>query len=128
MSKFLNITRTVVLIAMVATFTTTFASGQILSKDELKKAIATASTSDDHERIAKHYDAKAVQLEAEAKDHEEDAAEYAKSSSMHDQKHPMSGQTASHCKLFATRFAEAAKEARLLAADHRQMAKPAKTK
>jgi hypothetical protein len=38
----------------------------------------------------------------------------------------MSGQTAAHCKLFAEKFREAAKQAHQMAADHREMAKAAK--
>lgn len=123
MLKFLNITRSLVLLAIAVAFTTTFASGQTLNKADLKKLIATASTPADHERIAKHYDAKAAQLDEDAKDHEELAAEYTRNPTGHEIKHPMSGQTAAHCKFFAQKFREAAKEARQLAADHRQMAK-----
>ena len=128
MSKFLNITRNLVLIAMAAALTTTFASGQILKKADLKKLIATASTPQDHERIAKHYDAKAVELEAEAKEHDELAASYKANPNMHEMKHPGSPQTASHCESMARSTRAAAQEARQLAEDHREMAKPAKVK
>jgi hypothetical protein len=103
-----------------------FAADQdILSKTELKKLIATANTPQDHQRIARHFDAKAGQLEAEAKDHEELAAEYRRTPAGHEQKHPMSGLTAAHCEYFAGEMRRAAHEARKLAADHREMAKPA---
>ena len=128
MSKFLNITRSLVLLAMAAAFTTTFASGQMLNKADLKQLVATASTPEDHERLAKHFDAKAAQLDEDAAEHQELAAEYTRNPTGHEQKHPMSGQTAGHCKYLATKFRDAAKDARLLAADHRQMAKAAKTK
>ncbi|MEO7651532.1 MAG: hypothetical protein ABIZ80_13785 [Bryobacteraceae bacterium] len=126
MSKFSSITRNLVFLATAALLTAPFATAQTLGKAELKKLTATASTPQNHERIAKHFDAKAVQLEAEAKDHEELAALYTANPTGHEQKHPMSGPTAAHCKLFAAKFREAAKDARQLAADHREMAKPTK--
>lgn len=126
MSKFLNITRNLVLLATAVVLTTPFANAQVLGKAELKKLVATASTPQDHEKIAKHFDAKAAQYETDAKDHEELAAEYAASPTGHDQKHPMSGLTAEHCRYFAKEARRAAEEARKIAADHRQMAKPTK--
>jgi len=126
MSKFLNVTRNLVLLATAAVLTTPFANAQVLGKAELKKLVATASTPQDHERIAKHFDAKAVQYETDAKDHEELAAEYAATPTGHEQKHPMSGLTAEHCRYFAKEARRAAEEARKIAADHRQMAKPTK--
>jgi hypothetical protein len=126
MSKSLNITRNLVLLATAAVLTAPFATAQVLGKAELKKLVATASTPQDHERIAKHFDAKAAQYETDAKDHEELAAEYAAKPAGHEQKHPMSGLTAEHCRYFAKEARRAAEEARKLAADHREMAKPIK--
>ena len=126
MSKFLNITRNLVLTATAALFLTPLADAQVLAKGDLKKLIATGSTPQDHERIAKHFDAKATQYEMDAKDHEELASEYEAKPSGHEQKHPMSGRTAEHCRYFAKEARRAAEDARVLAADHRQMAKPSK--
>jgi hypothetical protein len=126
MSRFFNMTRNLVLLAMTMSFMTTLATAQTaqtLSKAELKKLTATANTPQDHERLAKHFDAKAAQLEAEAKDHEELAVEYRKNPEGHDTKHPMSPLTAAHCEYFAKELRQAAQEARKLAADHREMAK-----
>jgi hypothetical protein len=125
MSKFWNSTRNLVLLATAAMVMTPFAAAQTLGKAELKKLIATASTPQDHERIAKHFDAKAAQYETDAKDHEELAAEYEAKPTGHEQKHPMSGLTAEHCRYFAKEARRAAEEARKVAADHRAMAKPA---
>lgn len=94
-----------------------------MSRQDLKSLIANAKTPEDHERIAKHFDAEADQLEAQAKDHQELAAQYKANPSGQEQKHPMSGRTAGHCKYFADDVSKAAKEDRALAADHRQMAK-----
>ena len=126
MSKFLNITRSLVLLATAALLITPFANAQVLGKADLKKLVASASTPQDHERIAKHFDAKAAEYEADAKDHDELAAVYTANPSGHEQKHPMSGLTAEHCKYFAKDARRAAEDARVMAADHRQMAKPSK--
>ena len=50
--------------------------GTLLSKSELKNLIANTKTAADHERLAAHFDAKAAQLEADAKDHDELAEDY----------------------------------------------------
>lgn len=118
--------RSIAFVTIAGLFTAGLASAQTLNKSELKKLISSAASRQDHERIAKHYEAKAAQLEAEAKEHQELAAEYTRNPTGHETKHPMSGQTAAHCELFAKRFADAAKEARQLAADHSAMAKTAK--
>lgn len=125
MSKLRSIAQNLVLLATAALITTPLATAQTLSKAELKKLVATASTPQDHERIAKHFDAKAAQYETDAKDHEELAAEYKANPTGHEQKHPMTGLTAEHCLYFAKEARRAAEEARKVAADHRAMAKPA---
>ncbi len=98
---------------------------KILTKDELKHLVATAETPQDHQRLAAHFTAKADQLEAEAQEHTELAATYKAHPTIHEQKHPMSGQTASHCDYFAKSLLKAAQDARKLAADHEEMAKEA---
>jgi len=55
MSKFPNITRNLVFLATAALLTTPFATAQVLGKAELMKLVATGSTPQDHERIAKQY-------------------------------------------------------------------------
>mgnify|MGYP007073290803 CR=1 FL=1 len=122
MSNFWNNSRYLVLLLAAAFALAPFATAETLSKAELKKLISTASTPQDHERIANHFEAKADQLEAEAKEHEELAAEYSARPNPHGAKHPMSGRAANHCKFFAKKFREAAKEARALARDHQEMA------
>ena len=88
-----------------------------------KALIGNAKTAEDHERLAKHFDAEAAQLDAEATEHQELAAEYKAHPSGQDSKHPMSGKTAGHCQFFADDLHKAATQARALAADHRGMAK-----
>ncbi len=126
MSKFLNIVRSLAMLASVAVLGSPLASAQLIGKADLKKLIGTAGTPQDHERIAKHFDSKAVQYEADAKYHEELAAVYTAAPTGHEQKHPMSGLTAGHCKFFAKEAHLAAEEARKIAAAHREMAKPKK--
>lgn len=128
MGSFLKIIRNIVLLAGVALMTGSIASAQIIPKAELKKLIETASTAQDHERLAKHFDAEAAQYEADAKDHEELAAEYMAAGNAHAGKHQLSGLTAEHCKYFAAEARRAAAEARKIAANHRQMAKSAAAK
>ena len=80
----------------------------------------------DHQRIAKHFDAKADELEAESKEHHELAAKYKANPTGHEMKHPMSGQTAGHCQFFADDLHKASVRARQMATDHREMAKASK--
>lgn len=98
----------------------------LLSKQELKSLIGSAKSAPEHERLARHYDAKATELEAESKEHRELAAEYRANPTMHESKHPMSGETAGHCQYFADDLHKASERARQMAADHRQMAKQVK--
>lgn len=97
--------------------------GGLLGKQELKTLVGNAKTAQDHMRLARHFDAKADELEADSKEHHELAEQYKSHPSVHDSKHPMSGQTAGHCQYFADDLHKAALRARQMAADHRDMAK-----
>lgn len=97
--------------------------GDHMSKDNVKALIASAKTAEDHERLAKHFDAEADQLDAEATEHQELAVVYKANPSGQESKHPMSGKTAGHCQYFADDLHKAATQARALAANHRGMAK-----
>src|SRR6266566_8742522 len=79
-----------------------------LTKNELKAAITNANTPQDHKRIAAYYKAEANRMTAEAREHDELAAAYAKAADPHTSKHPMSGATADHCKYFADAARKAA--------------------
>jgi hypothetical protein len=98
---------------------------KLLNKDDLKHLVSTATTTQDHQRLAAHFSAKADQLDAEAKEHTELAAQYKSHPTIHEMKHQMSGQTAGHCDYFAASMHKAAMDARRLAADHEEMAKEA---
>ena len=95
----------------------------LLGKQELKSLITNAKSAQDHERLARHFDAKAGELEAESKEHRELAVQYRTNPTMHESKHPMSPETAGHCQYFADDLYKASQRARQMANDHRQMAK-----
>ncbi len=101
------------------------ADSKSLTKAEAKQLIAKASTAEDHHKLAAYFTEKAERLEAEASEHEELAKEYARNPGIHEMKHPMSPNTAAHCKYFAEAARKAAKEDRALAAAHEAMAKTA---
>lgn len=61
--------------------------------------------------------------EDEAKEHEALAVQYTNHPTGHEMKHPMSGQTAAHCKSYAEHCRKAAAEMRAMAAAHTDMAK-----
>ncbi len=122
----------IALIAMVASLLVTVqdasaAQTKHLSKKEVVALIETAKTPEDHLQLARYYKAEADRLEAEAKDHEELAAAYRKStmSQAAAMKNPMAPNTAAHCEYFAKSVREAASAAREMAASHEQMAKDA---
>lgn len=98
-----------------------------LSKKEVVALITTAKSPEDHMQLARYYKAEADRLEVEAKDHEELAAAYRKSTASQAAaiKSPMAPNTAAHCEYFAKSVREAAKAAREMAASHEQMAKDA---
>ena len=97
-----------------------------LTRKTLVAAIGSAETPQDHQRIANYYKAEAGRMLAEAKEHDELAVAYAKSPNAHAMKHPMSGQTADHCKFFADAARKAAQESQELAKLHEEMAKSGK--
>jgi hypothetical protein len=111
----------------LALFVSTLAAAQNTPErwtaKDLKQAISTAKTADDHKQIAQYYIAKAARAESEAKEHEELAEIYRKSPNLHEQKHPMSPETAGHCQWLAERNREIAQKNRDLARMHEDMAK-----
>jgi hypothetical protein len=102
------------------------AKSGMLGKKELKSLIAGAKTAEQHRRIAGHYRAQAKALCEEAVEHEEMAAVYEKAPTLYEQKFPMSGTTAGHCRYFAEASRKAADEADALAVIHEEMAKSVK--
>ena len=123
------ITKRTAWVSMMAIFvagTFLWADGGLLSKQELKTLISTAKTAQDHQRLAKHFSAKADELEAESTEHQAMAVQYKANPSGHEMKHPNSAQTASHCKFLADDLHKASQRARRMATDHQEMAKQSK--
>src|SRR5450755_4279265 len=60
-----------------------------LSMKEVKALVLSAKTPADHMKLARHYTAMAAKHEADAKEHEELAAEYARNPQQGASKHPM---------------------------------------
>lgn len=115
--------------AMLATVAsvTAGAKDKTISKSELRTLIANAKTPADHERIAQYFDAEATKYEADAKEHAEEASDYAAHPS-----NPANGKDTvystdmqGHCTNLGAKLKEAAQEARVIAAGHRKMAKEA---
>jgi len=94
-----------------------------LSKKELKELLAKASTPQDHLRLARHYEAKAKQYEAESAEHAEMAKMYRAQPTASETKRPGAADTVAHCESISESLGKASKEARALAASHQQMAK-----
>ncbi len=78
--------------------------------------IEAARTPADHEAIAAGFDQEAARLEATAKDHEKMADAYRSAGS---KKGFASASMRAHCLKLAKKYAEAAKENRALAKEHR---------
>lgn len=101
------------------------AKDKTISKSELRDLIANAKTPADHERIAQYFDAEAAKYEADAKKHEEEASYYAAhpTNPANGQGRVYSTEMQSHCSDLGAKLKEAAQEARMIAAGHREMAK-----
>ena len=121
--KKLNAAGRMATLCLAACFLIGILHAQILPSAQVKKLTASAKTSADHMKLAKHYEAVAAKHETEAKEHEALAEQYTKNPTGHEQKHPMSGQTAAHCKFYAEHCRKAAEAARGIAAAHAEMAK-----
>jgi hypothetical protein len=117
--------------ALLLTLMTVLAGGvslragdrKLLTKDEVKHLVGTAETPQDHQNLAAYFTAKADQLDAEAKEHEDLARVYQKSTPS--AKYPGPMQTFNHCDSFSKSLEKAAQDARKLATDHEEMAKEA---
>jgi hypothetical protein len=120
-------TATIALLLVAATVPLMAAEPKgMLKAVEVKALVNSAKSPADHLKLASHFTAMAEKHEAEAKEHEALAVEYTKHPTGHEMKHPMSGQTAEHCKFYAQHCRKAATEMRAMAAAHAEMAKNAK--
>jgi hypothetical protein len=94
--------------------------GDHLSKKELKALLASASTPADHEKLARHFQAKAATLDEDAAEHEELAVVY--KTPLPPTKGAAPVRWDEHCKSVATSLRKAAAAARKLAEGHKKMA------
>ncbi len=122
-SERMNLMRRMVILCLASSLLGGIAPAQVLTSAQVQKLTASAKTAADHMKLAKHYEGVAARHEIDAKEHEALAEQYAKSPTGHEQKHPMSGQTAEHCKVYAEHCRKAAAAAREMAAAHTKMAK-----
>jgi hypothetical protein len=84
--------------------------------NEIPASIAKASTPADHQRIADYFTQKARDYDAEATMHASMARSYS------GRPRGESGAMGAHCRALHDQFTAAAKEARALAQEHRQVA------
>src|SRR4051795_139321 len=98
---------------VISTLSTAQRPGELSTK-ELKALLAKASTPQDHVRLARHYEAKAKQYEAESVEHAEMAKMYRAQPTASETKRPGAADTAAHCDSVADSLGTAAKEARAL--------------
>ena len=88
----------------------------------MRELVANAKTPADHLKLSRHFSALAEKYEADATEHRELAAVYRKAPTASETKRPGGPDTATHCDRFAVLAADAAKEARSVAAAHEGMA------
>ncbi|MDQ1472453.1 MAG: hypothetical protein QOJ99_3933 [Bryobacterales bacterium] len=116
----------ILLVAVAAGLTFAVESAPTLTRAEAKALINKASTPEEHRQLAAYFNHKAEAMEVEAVEHEELAKEYTNHpNALHETKHPMSGNTAGHCRYFAQAARKAAAEDRALATAHENMARTA---
>ena len=116
------------ILATTVSITAGVAKDKTLSKTELRNLIENAKTPADHEQIAQYFDAEAAKYEADSKKHGEEATYYAAHTAppIGKTKGFYSQEMQSHCPNLASKLKEAAQEARMIAAGHREMAKEVK--
>ena len=102
---------------------TVTANPNLLSSKQVRELVANAKSPDDHAKLARHFLALAEKYETDAADHKALADASRKSPTASETKRPGAPDTAAHCDRFARLAADAAKEARALAAAHERLAK-----
>jgi hypothetical protein len=89
--------------------------GKASDEAEINKLIQTATTPEDHMKIADYYQKKAEEMEVSAHSHASMAASY------ENRDKSLPG-PAKHCSNLSKDYKQAAKEYRAMAAEHRKMA------
>jgi hypothetical protein len=93
-----------------------------ISKKELKTLLATAKTPTDQERLAAYYRDKAQHLRAKAQEFSAQADSMAGLPAVFESKQGIGCQCAFHYRYFSKLYAQEAKDAEALAAQHHQLA------
>lgn len=109
MRSFLSCTALIALVSATALYAQT---GK-LPDQEFRKLAASHASADEHQKLAAHYTAHAIEHEADAKAHEELASQYAKTEPS------LAGET----RHYAAHSREAAEALRELARIHQDLAK-----
>jgi len=125
------ITLTAVSLVLLACTLEVRAAAQIppsISKKELKTLLATAKTPADQERLAAYYRDKAQDLKAKAQEFSAQADYLATQPATIESKQGVSCNCTSHYRYFSKLYAQEAKEAEALAAQHDQLAQDYKSK
>ena len=91
------------------------ASSNASDQEESTKLIETATTAQDHMKIAEYFDKQADKAETKARSHASMAKAYKERSK------PLEG-LAKHCSNLAEKYEESAEEYRAMAIEHRKMA------
>jgi hypothetical protein len=115
----------VVFLALLACTVVVQAAAQTppsISKKELKTLLATAKTPADQERLAAYYRDKAQHLTAKAQEFSAQADSMAGLPAVFESKQGIGCQCAFHYRYFSKLYAQEAKDAEALAAQHHQLA------
>jgi hypothetical protein len=99
-----------------------------ISKKELKTLLATAKTPADQERLAAYYRDKAQHLRAKAQEFSDQADSMAGLPLVLESKRGIGCQCAFHYRYFSKLYAQEAKDAEALAAQHHQLAQDYQSK
>jgi uncharacterized protein with von Willebrand factor type A (vWA) domain len=121
----LAITLAVGIAAMAQTSSKSTSKPEKLGKTELMSLIASASTPEQHMRLAKYYRAEAQRYSVEAADHQEQAAQYKNNPMTKSSKFTVG--TVDHCDYIAESLKQSAAKDVELAQMHEQLGKAAES-
>ncbi len=113
MKKVLSLTTA--LIAAFLLFYFIEVTGKASDDEDITKLIETATTAEDHTKIAQYYEKQAEEAESNARSHASMAKLYRERSK------PLEG-LAEHCSNLAKKYEESAEDYRAMAMEHRKMA------
>ena len=99
-------------------------TGSKLTSKQLRSLIASAKTSEDHQKLAAYYRDMAAEAKANAAEHEKILAAYNQNPSTHPPAKAAGG-PAEHCRTLIRLYNDEAKEDLAMADQHDQMAKAA---